>query len=89
VKKDNFKKLYDNFFKNKLMDFAEHSVANFVIQHLISNTPSEELGMEIVQELSPAFESLLFQNRAGVVAKLSDLCLKFPSLQSPFMEVSL
>ena len=69
------------------MDFAEHSAANFVIQHLISNTPSEELGREIIQELSPAFESLLFQNRAGVVAKLSDLCLKFPSLQSSFMEV--
>ena len=74
-------------FQGKLKSLAEHHVANFVVQHLIGNCKSESVMTQILEELSPFFESFLFQNRSGVVAKLLETTSRFKSLQKSVVEV--
>jgi nucleolar protein 9 len=78
--------MFEEYFQDKLIEFSEHHVANFVVQHLISNCKDEDLFNKILEELSSSFEYLLFQNRAGVIAKLVQVCLLFNKSQKKVME---
>jgi hypothetical protein len=69
------------------VEYSEHHVANFVIQHLIMNCADATILAQIHDEIAPSLEQLYFQNRAGVVAKLFEAGIEAKALQGPLIKV--
>ncbi|KAJ3405152.1 Nucleolar protein 9 [Chytriomyces hyalinus] len=85
-----FHSLYTRHFKGKLASLCSHHVANFVVQHLIANTRNgtqlRVLLEEILGEEGTGVEKLFFRNRAGVVTKILEACVKHNACQKPVLE---
>ncbi|KAI8615692.1 armadillo-type protein [Chytriomyces sp. MP71] len=85
-----FHNLYTRHFKGKLVQLCSHHSANFVVQHLIANTRNgvqlRVLLEEILGEDGTGMEKLFFRNRAGVVTKILEACVKHGACQKPVLE---
>ncbi|KAJ3145160.1 Nucleolar protein 9 [Geranomyces michiganensis] len=76
-----FHQLYVTYFRTRLLELCNHPVANFVVQHLILNTRNATQLEVLLDELLPAFDALLWRNRAGVVVKITETCVKHQACQ--------
>ncbi|KAJ3175941.1 Nucleolar protein 9 [Geranomyces variabilis] len=76
-----FHQLYVTYFRTRLLELCAHPVANFVVQHLIVNTRNATQLEVLLDELLPSFDDLLWRNRAGVVVKIAETCVKHQTCQ--------
>ncbi|KAI8589602.1 armadillo-type protein [Geranomyces variabilis] len=76
-----FHQLYVTYFRTRLLELCHHPVANFVVQHLIVNTRNATQLEVLLDELLPSFDALLWRNRAGVVVKIAETCVKHQACQ--------
>ncbi|KAI8391327.1 armadillo-type protein [Radiomyces spectabilis] len=65
-----YNKIYTTYLRNKLEKFSLHPIANFVIQHLLTNARSPQQFDMMVQELSGSFEKLIKGGKYGVIRSL-------------------
>ncbi|KAH9499745.1 hypothetical protein Btru_077716 [Bulinus truncatus] len=79
------KELYDLVFKDKLIYFAVHPIANFVLQKLISASSVQHLINDIMKTLLKYLEDILAVNHLGIVTKLAESCQKSGFEQSEFL----
>lgn len=72
-----FSKLFRRCIKGKMVEFAQHNIANYVVQNAIQRVNSEKLAAEVLEELQHSLWTLLSMGRPGVVWRLVELCVKF------------
>ncbi|KAJ0403642.1 hypothetical protein P43SY_002457 [Pythium insidiosum] len=58
----------------KLLEFSQHSIANFVVQHALQRVAAKDLAAEVLAELETATWTLFSMGRAGVVWRLVEMC---------------
>lgn len=80
-----YTELYKKLFKGKLLLFALHPIANFIIQRLISNVKEKEHFEEIFGELCGYIEDMLAVNHLGVVTRLAEACHRLGCLQEKLL----
>ena len=68
--------IWRRFFRDKLMSISKHQVANFVLQSVLGSSKDPAVIASAVSELSALFGTLLYENRAGVIAALLAACLR-------------
>jgi nucleolar protein 9 len=68
--------IWRRFFRDKLMSISKHPVANFVLQSVLGSSRDPAVVASAVSELSALFGTLLYDNRAGVIAALLAACLR-------------
>ena len=68
--------IWRRFFRDKLMSISKHPVANFVLQSVLGSSNDPSVIASAVSELSTLFGTLLYENRAGVIAALLAACLR-------------
>jgi nucleolar protein 9 len=77
-----YKHLYKDFFRENLLEYSAHQVANFVVQKMIVACKKERYFKEMLQVLKPKIYDYLFkENRSGIVIALLESALQFPSCQ--------
>lgn len=72
-----FAELFRRCVQGKMVEFAQHSIANYVVQNAIQRVNTEELAREVLEELQHSLWTLLSMGRPGVVWRLVELCVKF------------
>lgn len=72
-----FAKLFHRCIEGKMVEFAQHNIANYVVQNAIQRVNSEKLAVEVLAELQHSLWTLLTMGRPGVVWRLVELCVKF------------
>ncbi|KAF1325917.1 Arm repeat-containing protein, partial [Globisporangium splendens] len=72
-----FTKIFRRCVKGKIVEFAQHNIANYVVQNAIERVSSLELANEVLQELQHSLWTLLSMGRPGVVWRLVEMCVKF------------
>lgn len=68
------------------MEFAEHQVANYVVQHFVDKIQTKELATDVIGELLQAVDLLFGYGRPGVVWKLAQASQKFNVLQQQVLD---
>ncbi|KAI8905769.1 armadillo-type protein [Powellomyces hirtus] len=76
-----FHQLYVTYFRTRLLELCTHPVANFVVQQLIVNTRNATQLEVLLDELLGSFDALLWRNRAGIVVKIVETCVKHQTCQ--------
>ncbi|XP_006816925.1 nucleolar protein 9-like [Saccoglossus kowalevskii] len=74
---ESFHRLYCQYFKGKILQFAVHPIANFVLQKLIAVSPTREEFDEIFEECNSIMEDILAYNHIGIVLRLAEGCIKY------------
>jgi len=74
--------LFECHLKGRLMELAQHPIANFCVQHILGSVQASfgsrgrHMLRDAYEELSPNIEQLCVSNRGGVVLKLLDACMR-------------
>ncbi|CAK4141880.1 unnamed protein product [Aphanomyces euteiches] len=76
--------VFERCLQTRLLEFAEHNVANFVVQRFIQSVPNAELAEVVLEELQGALWSLLSSHRPGVVWRLAECSERFKLRQKSF-----
>jgi nucleolar protein 9 len=85
-----YKHLYKEFFREKLLEYSAHQVANFVVQKMILACKKERYFKEMLELLKPKVADYLFkENRAGIVIAMLEGALRFPSCQGELSQLML
>ncbi|TMW59965.1 hypothetical protein Poli38472_000007 [Pythium oligandrum] len=74
AKDDFFAAVFRRCVQGKMLEFAEHSIANYVIQNAIQRVNTSDLALEVLEELGGSLWTLLSMGRAGVVWRLVEMC---------------
>jgi hypothetical protein len=83
-----FREIIEQQITPNIQTLAEHHIANFVLQAALSNLRHQDQIIQCVESLSPHFQSLMSQNRAGVIWKLTESCIKFEAHDAQKLLVS-
>lgn len=75
-----FTRLLETRFKNKMLEFIRHPVANFVVQKLIKCTRNVDQFNTIYAEIKPHM-SEFYAGRSGVIMSLTQASLRFVTVQ--------
>ncbi|KAL5020883.1 hypothetical protein ScPMuIL_000038 [Solemya velum] len=76
----------ENLFKGRLLQFAIHPMANFVLQRYIEKITNREQFEELFDELGNHTEDMLAMNCLGVVSKILQGCLRFSCKQDDMLK---
>lgn len=69
-------RIFEACIRGRVMEFAEDSVANFVLQTWLQRTESPEHLKAALDELAPRVRRLVETRRAGVLWRLAGACLR-------------
>nr|CCA22102.1 conserved hypothetical protein [Albugo laibachii Nc14] len=69
-----FEKLYLKCMDGNLVEYSEHAISNFVVQHAIAVVSDAALAEKITKELLPVIPELMSMGRHGVIWRLTELC---------------
>ncbi|XP_059141222.1 nucleolar protein 9-like isoform X2 [Physella acuta] len=83
--KKKLKELYKLLFKDKLIYFAAHPIANYVLQKLLTVVDSK-MFQKILADITQYMEDILAVNHIGVITKLAEACCRTNSAQEEFLE---
>ncbi|RLN91479.1 hypothetical protein BBJ28_00026099 [Nothophytophthora sp. Chile5] len=72
-----FTKVFERCVRGKMLQLAEHNIANYVVQHAIERVRTEALALEVLQELETSLWTLLSMGRPGVVWRVVEMCVRF------------
>ncbi|KAK3608078.1 hypothetical protein CHS0354_031065 [Potamilus streckersoni] len=79
-----FGEIYKEIFKGRLIQFASHPSANYVLQRLLTSCSDKQWFEEIFEELSLYMEDILAVNHFGVILVLAEACLRLGCKQEKF-----
>ncbi|XP_005102065.1 nucleolar protein 9 [Aplysia californica] len=82
-----FEELYNLLFKGKLLFFAVHPFANYVLQKMLSTISEKKLMQNILDDISKYIEDILAVNHCGIVTKLAEACQRTGVGQEQFLQV--
>jgi len=68
--------IYQEFFRNRLLEWSNSAAANFTVQRLIERTEHEGQVKSVMDELLPHLAELMQNNRPGVALKVVEMCAK-------------
>ncbi|KAG7386973.1 Nucleolar protein 9 [Phytophthora boehmeriae] len=72
-----FTKVFERCVRGKMLQLAEHNIANYVVQHVIVRVNTEALALEVLEELETSLWMLLTMGRPGVIWRVVEMCVKF------------
>ncbi|KAG3108246.1 hypothetical protein PI124_g9384 [Phytophthora idaei] len=72
-----FSKVFERCVRGKMLQLAEHNIANYVVQHAIKLVRTEDLALEVLEELEASLWTLLTMGRPGVIWRVVEMCVKF------------
>ncbi len=82
-------KLYEEFFKGRLVKLSEAKNLNFSVQKLVDSVLDKSLFEAIYDEISPSMKELLQVGHTGVVLSLAKACHKLAAKQGQFTQALL
>ncbi|ORX93043.1 ARM repeat-containing protein [Basidiobolus meristosporus CBS 931.73] len=71
-----FQLIYTTYFRGRLANLCQHPIANFVVQHLLTNAKSEGQLEVMISEIVPDFSGFLMRGRSGVIRSSIDACVR-------------
>ncbi|XP_045193252.2 nucleolar protein 9-like [Mercenaria mercenaria] len=84
-----YKELFKKLFKGKLLQFATHPCANFVLQKLIKNCPDTDTFLAVQEELNECMLDVLTAQYNGVLVALAATCETLQCGQEQFLQMIL
>eukprot|EP00644_Phytophthora_capsici_P016042 jgi/Phyca11/548231/estExt2_Genewise1Plus.C_PHYCAscaffold_280097 len=72
-----FRKVFERCIRGKMLQLAEHNIANYVVQNVIKIVRTEEMALQVLEELEASMWTLLSMGRPGVVWRVVEMCVKF------------
>lgn len=84
-----YRELHRKLFKGKLLQFATHPCANFVLQKLIKFCPDGNLLVQCLEELRDHVEDIMRAQYYGVLVALAGACEKHQVGQEHFIQMML
>ncbi|KUF85373.1 Pumilio 23 [Phytophthora nicotianae] len=81
-----FSKVFQRCVRGKMLQLAEHNIANYVVQHAIKLVRTEALALEVLEELEASLWTLLSMGRPGVIWRVVEMCVKFKLHQKEVFE---
>ncbi|KAG7377788.1 Nucleolar protein 9 [Phytophthora pseudosyringae] len=81
-----FTKVFGRCVRGKMLQLAEHNIANYVVQHAIKLVRTEALALEVLEELEASLWTLLTMGRPGVIWRVVEMCVKFKLHQKEVFE---
>ncbi|KAL3669957.1 hypothetical protein V7S43_005330 [Phytophthora oleae] len=81
-----FGKIFERCIRGKMLQLAEHNIANYVVQNAIKLVRTEEMALEVFEELKSSLWTLLSMGRPGVIWRVVELCVKFKLRQKEVFE---
>ncbi|KAE8912521.1 hypothetical protein PF005_g20341 [Phytophthora fragariae] len=84
-----FTKVFERCVRGKMLQLAEHNIANYVVQHAIKLVRTEALALEVLEELEASLWTLLTMGRPGVIWRVVEMCVKFKLHQQEVFEALL
>ncbi|KAG3188760.1 hypothetical protein PC128_g12065 [Phytophthora cactorum] len=72
-----FSKVFERCVRGKMLQLAEHNIANYVVQHAIKLVRTEALALEVLEELEASLWTLLTMGRPGVIWRVVEMCVNF------------
>ncbi|TDH69321.1 hypothetical protein CCR75_002566 [Bremia lactucae] len=72
-----FTKVYERCMRGKLLQLAEHNIANYVVQDTIKLVRTEAGALKVLEELETVLWTLLSMGRPGVIWRVVEMCVKF------------
>ncbi|KAL3860814.1 hypothetical protein ACJMK2_010880 [Sinanodonta woodiana] len=79
-----FGDIYKEIFKGRLIHYANHPSANYVLQRLLTSCSDKQWFEEIFEEISLYMEDILAVNHFGVILALAEACLRLGCKQEKF-----
>ncbi|CAG5117648.1 unnamed protein product [Candidula unifasciata] len=71
---DELRELYEQIFKGKLIYFAVHPIANYVLQKFLSMVVDPDMMKELLTDITGYLEDILAVNHLGIITKLAQAC---------------
>ncbi|GMF17225.1 unnamed protein product [Phytophthora lilii] len=81
-----FTKVFERRVRGKMLQLAEHNIANYVVQNAIKLVRTEALAQEVLEELEASLWTLLTMGRPGVIWRVMEMCVKFKLHQREVFE---
>ncbi|RUS73446.1 hypothetical protein EGW08_018802 [Elysia chlorotica] len=81
-----FQELYYNMFKKRIIYFAVHPIANYVLQKMLSCVGQSKMMEEMLTDIKPYLEDILAVNHIGIVTKLASACRRTETGQEEFLQ---
>eukprot|EP00752_Nemacystus_decipiens_P012526 g11094.t1 len=84
-----FQELYHRCFEDKLLEFCEHGVSNFLIQAALQRADDKALAEKMVGAIADNASELLKARRAGVLWRAAQACVRLglkPKTQTKLLE---
>ncbi|GFR87396.1 nucleolar protein 9-like [Elysia marginata] len=78
--------LYSNLFKRRIIYFAVHPIANYVLQKMLSCVKQSQMMGELLTDIKPYLEDILAVNHIGIVTKLALACRSTQTGQEEFLQ---
>ncbi|KAK9768120.1 Nucleolar protein 9 [Basidiobolus ranarum] len=71
-----FHLIYTTYFRGRLANLCQHPIANFVVQHLLTNAKNAGQLEVMMSEIVPDFTGFLRRGRSGVIRSAIDACVR-------------
>nr|KAG5704498.1 hypothetical protein BaRGS_003809 [Batillaria attramentaria] len=84
---DLLREVFTSVLKGRLLYYAIHPVANYVLQRFISYLKDKGLMEEVFDELSKVVEDILAVGHLGLITSLADACRRLHLKQEEFVTV--
>ncbi|CCI49721.1 unnamed protein product [Albugo candida] len=81
-----FDKLYNKCLDGNLVEYSEHAISNFVVQHALAVVSDTSIAEKITKELLPVISDLMSMGRYGVIWRLTELCGRIKCGQEAVLE---
>ncbi|KAH7462526.1 hypothetical protein KRP22_004947 [Phytophthora ramorum] len=81
-----FTKVFERCVRSKMLQLAQHNIANYVVQHAVKLVRTEALALEVLEELEASLWTLLTMGRPGVIWRVVEMCVKFKIHQREVFE---
>lgn len=78
--------LYSELFKKRIIYFAVHPIANYVLQKMLTCVKQSNMMKELLTDIKPYMEDILAVNHIGIVTKLALACRSTQTGQEDFLE---
>ncbi|GFN95952.1 nucleolar protein 9-like [Plakobranchus ocellatus] len=78
--------LYNKLFKKRIIYFAVHPIANYILQKMLSCVRQSDMMEELLTDIKPYLEDILAVNHIGIVTKLAEACRRTNTGQEDFLK---
>ncbi|KAL7693893.1 putative nucleolar protein [Plasmopara halstedii] len=81
-----FTKVFERCLRGKMLQLAEHEIANYVVQHAVRRIRIKAVAVHVLEELEPSLWTLLTMGRPGVIWRVVEMCVQHKLRQKEIFE---